>query len=283
MKRYYYAFNFALLFICSSYSFAALSDEKKTSVSSEIAEIGVVKKSSLAPEETLILKLYTTTNAPIEDDFIKILLSRLNTLLKVKKAPLEIAQTKNNASSFTLLHAATLHGMPTLIQKLVSKKTVNTRVQNWIPKFQRKPIYNITALHIAAYQADLLTAKIILSTKNARRNPVNSKRETPLHMLTQILPSSTDTTKITQLMIKKGCCLDRKNISGQTPTDMAVNRSLQSQALFQKTQCKCNTCKKKKTSSRSRQNKNRQQQGILLLSSTSSDNNACSSSTSRKK
>ncbi len=283
MKRYYYAFNFALLFICSSYSFAALSDEKKTSVSSEIAEIGVVKKSSLAPETMHILAAFAVSNAPIEGDFIKSLLSRLNTLLKDEKASPEVVETKNIASSFTLFHAATLHRMPTLIEKLIYNKVVNTRVDDWIPRFQREPLKNITALHIAAYQADFPTVSVILGMKNARRNPVNSKKETPLHMLTQILPSLTDTTEITKLMIKKGCCLDRKNISGQTPTDMAVNRSLQSQALFQKTQCKCNTCKKKKTSSRSRQNKNRQQQGILLLSSTSSDNNACSSSTSRKK
>ncbi len=280
--RYYNIFTLALLFMCCNHVLIA-SNEKKTSVSTFIFEPNFVNKVPLNPETLHILAAFAVSDAPIEDPFIGHLLKRLNTLLKLEKAPLEIAQTKNNASSFMLLHAATLHRIPTLVQKLIYNKIVNTRVDDWIPRFQREPLKDITALHIAAYQADLQTVSVILDMKNARRNPVNSKKETPLHMLTQILPSCTDTTEITEFMVRKGCCLDRENKSGQTPTEMAVNRSLQSKALFQNAQCKCNTCKKKKATSRSRKNKNTLQQGIILFSSTSSDNHACSSSTSIKK
>jgi hypothetical protein len=170
----------------------------------------------------------------------------INKMLQKKEGP-GIAALQHQKTGLSLLHLAVLHKNAPLVKKLVRPTNVNKTVDGFNPAFRKEILNRITPLHIAALNNDPETALILLQQKGARHNLKDSTGETPLHKVPQVLPSSTDTTKLTKLLVQHGCSLHAKNNNGKTPHDIALHRTAHNaiQALTRAT-CVCHKCAKSK-------------------------------------
>ncbi|MEX0849472.1 MAG: ankyrin repeat domain-containing protein [Candidatus Dependentiae bacterium] len=170
----------------------------------------------------------------------------INTMLPKKEGPV-IAALQHQKTGLSLLHLAALHKNASLVKKLVHPTNVNKTVDGFNPVFRKETLNGITLLHIASLNNDPETASILLQQKGVRHNLKDSSGETPLHKVPQILPSSTDTTKLIELLIQHGCSLHAKNNDDKTPHGIALHRTAHHaiQALTGAT-CICYKCAKLK-------------------------------------